>query len=35
MRKIVSRGFTPRRIAAYEGRAREIVQHCMGTLRHR
>jgi cytochrome P450 len=32
MRKIVSRGFTPRRIAAYEGRVREIVAQCLEKL---
>jgi cytochrome P450 len=32
MRKIVSRGFTPRRIAAYEGRVRDVVRRCMATL---
>jgi cytochrome P450 len=33
MRRIVSRGFTPRRIAAYESRVREIVGRCMDRLR--
>jgi cytochrome P450 len=33
MRKIVSRGFTPRRIASYEGRVRAVVGACMTTLR--
>jgi cytochrome P450 len=33
MRKIVSRGFTPRRIAAYEGRVREVVHRCVSGLR--
>jgi len=32
MRKIVSRGFTPRRIAAYEARVREVVADCMRRL---
>jgi cytochrome P450 len=32
MRKIVSRGFTPRRIAAYERRVREVVRRCMARL---
>jgi cytochrome P450 len=35
MRKIVSRGFTPRRIAAYEERVRAVVAECMRTLRIR
>jgi cytochrome P450 len=33
LRKIVSRGFTPRRIAAYESKVREIVGGCMRKLR--
>ncbi len=33
MRAIVNRGFTPRRIRAWEVRAREIAQTCMGKLR--
>ncbi len=33
MRKIVGRGFTPRRIAAYESRVREIVDRCMCAVR--
>jgi cytochrome P450 len=33
MRNIVNRGFTPRRIAAWEGRAREIVAESMARLR--
>jgi len=33
MRKIVSRGFTPRRIASYAERVRDVVDACMGTLR--
>ena len=33
LRAIVNRGFTPRRIAAWEGRIREIVKECMGGLR--
>jgi cytochrome P450 len=33
MRKIVSRGFTPRRIASYEERVRAVVDSCMATLR--
>lgn len=33
MRKIVSRGFTPRRIASYEERVRAVVGACMATLR--
>ena len=32
MRKIVNRGFTPRRIAAYEVRVRAIVERCMRAL---
>jgi len=32
MRKIVSRGFTPRRIASYETRVREVVAECMRKL---
>ena len=32
MRNIVNRGFTPRRIAAWEERAREVVQECMQKL---
>jgi cytochrome P450 len=32
MRKIVSRGFTPRRIASYETRVREVVSDCMRML---
>jgi cytochrome P450 len=33
LRRIVSRGFTPRRIAAYEGRVREVVRRGLETLR--
>jgi cytochrome P450 len=33
MRAIVNRGFTPRRIAAWEARARELVAECMTKLR--
>jgi cytochrome P450 len=33
MRAIVNRGFTPRRIAAWEARAQEIVAGCMERLR--
>lgn len=33
MRKIVSRGFTPRRIASYEERVRGVVDACMTRLR--
>jgi len=33
MRAIVSRGFTPRRVSAWEGRARELVEACMAPLR--
>jgi cytochrome P450 len=33
LRKIVSRGFTPRRIAAYEERVRAIVATCVARLR--
>jgi cytochrome P450 len=33
MRAIVNRGFTPRRIAAWEGRARELVAESMAKLR--
>ena len=33
LRAIVNRGFTPRRIAAWEPRAREIVEAAMGPLR--
>ena len=33
LRKIVNRGFTPRRIAAWEPRIRELVDSCMGRLR--
>jgi cytochrome P450 len=32
MRKIVSRGFTPRRIGSYEARVREVVADCMRKL---
>jgi len=32
MRSIVNRGFTPRRIEAWEGRARELVAGCMAKL---
>ena len=35
MRKIVSRGFTPRRIASYENRVRTVVGACMTTLHQR
>jgi cytochrome P450 len=34
MRSIVNRGFTPRRIAAWEGRVREIVDACLAKLRN-
>lgn len=33
MRQIVNRGFTPRRIASWEPRVREIVGECIGRLR--
>jgi len=33
LRKIVSRGFTPRRIASYEQRVRAVVDTCVATLR--
>ena len=33
MRNVVNRGFTPRRIEAWEGRARELVGECMAKLR--
>ena len=33
MRAIVNRGFTPRRIAAWEPRIRELVMRCMAPLR--
>jgi cytochrome P450 len=33
MRAIVNRGFTPRRIAAWEDRARELVDQCLAGLR--
>jgi len=33
LRNIVNRGFTPRRIAAWEGRARALVAEAMGKLR--
>lgn len=33
MRRIVSRGFTPRRIAAYERRVREVVRRCLDAVR--
>ena len=33
MRKIVSRGFTPRRIASYEERVRAVVGSCIASLR--
>ena len=32
MRNIVNRGFTPRRISAWEERARQVVQECMQKL---
>ena len=32
IRNVVNRGFTPRRIAAWEPRAREIVRSCMAKL---
>ncbi len=35
LRSVVNRGFTPRRIQAWEGRVREIVADCMGALRER
>ncbi len=33
MRAIVNRGFTPRRVGAWEGRIRELVEQCMQPLR--
>ncbi len=33
LRAIVNRGFTPRRIAAWEARARELVDECLAGLR--
>ena len=33
MRKIVNRGFTPRRIAAWDGRIRDLAQEGLGRLR--
>jgi len=33
MRSVVNRGFTPRRIAAWEDRARELVDECLAPLR--
>jgi cytochrome P450 len=33
LRRIVNRGFTPRRIAAWEGRARELAEQCVAELR--
>jgi cytochrome P450 len=33
MRAIVNRGFTPRRIAAWENRARDLVDECLAGLR--
>jgi len=33
MRAVVNRGFTPRRIAAWEGRIRELVEGCAAPLR--
>jgi cytochrome P450 len=33
LRAIVNRGFTPRRIAAWEGRIRELVEECSAPLR--
>ncbi len=33
MRAIVNRGFTPRRIASWEGRIRELVDECMAPVR--
>jgi len=33
MRAIVNRGFTPRKIAAWESRAHEIAQECIGRMR--
>jgi cytochrome P450 len=33
MRRIVSRGFTPRRIAAYERRVHEVVRRCLDAVR--
>jgi len=33
LRRIVNRGFVPRRIAAWEGRAREVVRECLSGLR--
>lgn len=35
MREIVNRGFTPRRIAAWEKRAREIVETCLSGFERR
>ncbi len=33
LRSVVNRGFTPRRIACWEGRARELVEACTAPLR--
>jgi len=33
MRAVVNRGFTPRRIASWEGRIRELVEECSAPLR--
>jgi cytochrome P450 len=33
LRAIVNRGFTPRRVASWEGRARELVESCVAPLR--
>lgn len=35
MRSLVSRGFTPRRIAAWEARVRAVARECMAPLRDR
>jgi cytochrome P450 len=35
LRAVVNRGFTPRRIAAWEGRIRELVAECCAPLRER
>ncbi|MCX5738576.1 MAG: cytochrome P450 [Proteobacteria bacterium] len=35
LRSLVNRGFTPRRIAAWEPRLRAVAEECMAKLRHR
>jgi cytochrome P450 len=35
LRSLVNRGFTPRRIAAWEPRLRAVVEECMANVRHR